>query len=168
MRPRTDEILRSLLWTFDEWIEPETTTPFARSLALTMGNLMRHVILRVELEGDLLFEDNRELRQLLARIAGYAQGEDRGLAALGDRISGALAARYWGGDVYPSVARLVEEATALRWALTDAIRELQARRARLGESQDYRDVRRDIRDYLGRQLDREGKMIEPAFVGERR
>ena len=71
MRPRTDEILKSLFWTFEEYIAPEVTSAYAKSLVLTMNNLFRHVLLRVELEGDLLFEDNRDLRGVLAQIPEF-------------------------------------------------------------------------------------------------
>ncbi|MBI1179426.1 MAG: hypothetical protein GC201_02645 [Alphaproteobacteria bacterium] len=171
MRPRTDEILRSVLWTFDEWIVPEATTPFAKSLTLTMGNLLRHVTLRVELEGDLLFEDNRELRAVLGRVADYAERATVEQLALGDlcmHLNVVLGRTFWGGDVYPSVARLVEEAMALRGALSDALRVFLARRDVLRDDAGYQVLRREIRDYLGRQLQREGQMIEPAFTADRR
>lgn len=171
MRPRTDEILKSVLWTFDEWIVPDVTTPYAKSQTLTMGNLMRHVILRVELEGDLLFEDNRDLRDVLARSGEYIDGLEPGSDALrkaGSEITEALAKSFHGGDVYPSVARLIEEATALRWALSHAIETLQGVRDTLAGDAAYTQARQSIRDYLGRQLDREGQMIEPAFTADRR
>lgn len=171
MRPRTDEILKSLLWTFDEWIVPDVTTPYAKSLTLTMGNLLRHVILRVELEGDLLFEDNRDLRAVLGEVGGFIEGlkpVPDGLSGTGAEIAAALGQEYHGGDVYPSVARLVEEATALRWVLVHAIDALQGARDALSDDSAYLAARQAIRDYLGRQLDREGTMIEPAFTADRR
>jgi len=170
MRPRTDEILKSLLWTFEEYIAPETTSPYAQSLALTMKNLLRHVLLRVQLEGDLLFADNRELRALLERIVRFIanrQQPDK-FADVRAEIQVVLGKTYYGADVYPSVARLVDEATDLRWALTHAITALQAARSVLGDEPEYQALRQAIRDYLGHQLEREGRMIEPAFIDQRR
>ena len=167
MYPRTDHVLKSLFWTFEEYIAPEVTSDYARSLVLTMNNLFRHVLLRVDLEGDLLFADNRELRALLAEVATFMAEHD----AAGDVHAGILESlqhNYYGDDVYPSVARLVEEANSLRFQLSEAISTLQALRSTLGDRKDYQATRKVIRAYLGRQLDREGQMIEPAFTGQRR
>ena len=68
MRPRADEVLTSVIATIDEYIAPDLTSPFAKSLVLTVKNLLNHVKLRVEREGPALFEDNRELSMPLTQI----------------------------------------------------------------------------------------------------
>ena len=173
MRPRADEVLKSIIATFEQYLQPELTTPFAKSLALTTQNLLRHVLLRVEREGAALFEDNRELRTLLAQVDSYlsALPEDQWLesfSAMRTEIKDSLVQQFYGPNDYPSVILLTEEATALRWTLTHAIQTLQNARDPLGKDPQYIEIRQDIRAYLSHQLKREATWIDEAFIGERR
>lgn len=164
MRPSADEILRSVIGSFDEYIVPEVTEPFARSMALTISNLLRHVALRIEHEASLLLAEVGELRTLLGEICLFVSGT--GAAAGGaaferlqDDINGALAIA--GGDISA-------EADRLGWLLQQSIRTLEAARPAFTEDDEYAEMRRGIRRYLRRSLEREGSLIVPAFTGERR
>jgi hypothetical protein len=161
LRPRSDEILRSVLWSFEEFIAPELSDPYAISVGHTITNLLRHLALRVELEPPALFAGNAELRELLADIAGYARAA--GQAELADDLERTLAQQP--ASDYPSVSRLTDDALALRGALDRAIRALQAAPS---ESEAYLDVRARIREWIGRALAREAEWIVPAFSGVRR
>jgi hypothetical protein len=169
MRPRADEILRSVVATFDTYIAPEVRDPFAQSLALTLSNLMRNVALRIGLEGQALFDDNAQLRGVLEHIRVYVDGRlDDRFAACTKEIGEALRREHYGPGVYPSLALVTEEATDLRWTLQHAIRELEAARPELGEEPEYEELRREIRRYLRASLEREMAFTVPAFTGERR
>ncbi len=173
MRPRADEVLTSVIATFDEYLKPELTSPFAKSLALTVKNLLNHVKLRIEREGPALFEDNRDLRALLSRIYDHLliweqTGESKGFKEIEVEIKGVLKQTFYGPLDYPTLVALTEEATALRWALTHAIQALQENRETLKEDATYRELRQRIRDYLSLQLKRESMWIDDAFQGDRR
>ena len=161
LRPRSDEILASVLWSFEEFIVPELTDPYAISVGHTITNLLRHLALRVELEPPALFAGNAELRELLADIAGYARAT--GSAELADDLGRTLAATQ--ASDYPSASRLVDDALALRGALDRAIRALQAAPS---DTEEYLNLRARVREWIGRALAREAEWIVPAFSGIRR
>jgi hypothetical protein len=162
LRPRSDEILASVLWSLEEFIVPELSDPYAISVGHTITNLLRHLALRVELEPPALFAGNAELRELLAEIARYARAA--GVAELADDLERALAETTPASD-YPSVSRLTDDALALRAALDRSIRALQAAPS---ESKEYLALRARIREWIGRALAREAEWIVPAFSGIRR
>lgn len=168
MRPRTDEILLSLLWTFEHHIAPEVQSDFAKSLTLTMSNLLQHVHLRVQFAGEYLHAERSELRELLTDVATYLrEGGEPDFPDLAEEITQALAATEDDG-CYPSEQRLVAALTTLRGALSRALIGLQQARSELGSSAAYQRIRSDIRQHLARTLEREGRLIEPAFTRDRR
>lgn len=162
LRPRSDEILQSVLWSFEEFIVPELEDEYAISVSHTIVNLLRHLALRVELEPPALYAGNSELRELLGDVAAYARGE--GAGELVAEIETALVAAAPARD-YPSASRLADDALALRGALDRAIRGLQAAPS---ESAEYLTLRARIREWIGRALEREAEWIVPAFRGIRR
>ncbi len=173
MRPTADEVLKSVIWTFDTYIAPEVEEPFAQSLTLTVSNLLRHVLVRMEREGPALFEDNREIRAVLEAILELgrsvpASGSVSLPEELVDEIEAALARSYHGVEEYPTLAMLTAEATDLRWALDHALRALQKAEPEFAGDSGYQRVRVRIREYLAHQLGRQLPWIVEAFVGERR
>jgi hypothetical protein len=166
MRPRADEILHSVIATYEEYIVPEVDEPFAKSLAATIANLLRHVQLRIEHEGPILFTDNAEIRDVLSTVRAYCE-EVAVLDDLGDDIAKTLDASTRDPGAYPTLHAVVDEATELRWALQRAIRALEERREAL-DGERYREIRTAIRRYLRASIEREAALIVPAFTGERR
>jgi hypothetical protein len=162
LRPRSDEILRSVLWSFEEFIVPELTDAYAVSVGHTIVNLLRHLALRVELEPPALYAGNAELRELLADVAAYARVS--GADDLAEDVESTLVAAAPVSD-YPSASRLADDALALRGALDRAIRVLQGAPS---EAAEYLALRARIRDWIGRALEREADWIVPAFQGIRR
>ena len=165
MRPNAVEILRSIGATFDEYLLPEISEPFARSLALTISNLLRHVTLRVEQEGGMLAAEITDLRDVLGLTASFASsaGLDEVAAEIRTACEHEPAA-----IAFVEMSELEDEAMALQWALQHAIRAFDTRRDELAGRDGYQEVRRAIRQYLRRSLEREGTLIVPAFTGERR
>lgn len=166
MRPRADEVLQSVLETYELYIQPEVREPFAQSLALTLPNLMRNVLVRMEREGPALFEEADDLRDVLAAVAEYA-GET-GLAGCAAALHEALGREWRQSGVYLSLPALTDEVLSLRTALDAAIASLQAVALERGGDARYAAVRTHIRAALERMLEREASWTYPAFTGPRR
>jgi hypothetical protein len=148
-----ENVLDAVLDTFENWVAPELSDPFVRSLAITTRALVRHVRARVVFEGPTLWDDNADLRQLLGQLAEL-------LPPLSRQLGLALDASRLEPGAYPSVARLREEADRLRRALSDVIDRLWSQ-----PDQAAHDL---VRRYLSRQLMREAAWTTEVFVGARR
>ena len=169
MRPRADEVMQSIIATYDEHILPNVQGELPKSLALTVSNLLRHVALRMEREAPALVEDNAELREVLLAISAYVSSLPAApealkqlLAPIKDAVNVAPVTGYIGLNA------LVEEAGKLRTLLDTALKALQANRDALGATAEYQAVRSRIRDYLNNQIKRESQWIREAFTIERR
>jgi|TARA_B100000315_G_C14566127_1_gene583053 hypothetical protein len=164
MRPRADEILRSIAWTFDRYISPDLHDPFAQSLGLSIGYLLRSVEQRIQHEGPALWECNRAIRMPLELVRELIAGSARARAEsvftdlLGE-IDAALGKEYRDPDDYPTLESLTDEAVGLRWPLTHAIEALQQHPEAFDEIQ-YTRTRAEIRDYLKLQLEREAAYVQ--------
>jgi hypothetical protein len=165
MRPTADEVMETVLATFDEHILPNVAEGLPSSLAITTRNLLRHVQLRMKLEAKALWRDNGELGALLAAVADYAAAT-ADLTDLAAEIGRDVAAARPTG--FQDLADLASEAEQLRWTLTRAIERLQQARPAHRDEAAYTNLREQIRTYLRHQLEREAAWIEPAFVGPRR
>ena len=173
MRPRADEVLNSVIWSFDTYITPELEEPFNHSLALTIGNMLRNVLERIESEGQSLFDSNRELESVLLTAKNYINkntdaSKNNELKILPARIEEAIEKQFWTEEEYPSVERVTEKATLLRASLVEVIEGLQNAKNDLGEDEEYKELRVQIRHYLKNQLAREAKWSTEALQGLRR
>ena len=173
MRPRADEVLNSVIWSFDTYITPELEEPFNHSLALTIGNMLRNVLERIESEGQSLFDSNRELESVLLRAKNYINkntdaSKNNELKILPARIEEAIEKQFWTEEEYPSLERVTEKATLLRASLVEVIEGLQNAKNDLGEDEEYKELRVQIRHYLKNQLAREAKWSTEALQGLRR
>ena len=173
MRPRADEVLNSVVWSFDTYITPELEEPFTHSLALTIGNMLRNVLERIDSEGQALFDSNRELESVLLAAQNYINknadaSKNNELAILPARIEEAIEKKFWTEEEYPSLERVTEKATLLRASLVEVIEGLQNAKNDLGDDEDYKELRVQIRSYLKNQLTREAKWSTTALRGARR
>ena len=169
MRPRADEVMQSIIATYDEHILPNVQGELPKSLALTVSNLLRHVALRMEREAPALVEDNAELREVLLAISAYVSS----LSAAPEALKGLPSAIKGAANVAPvagyvSLNALVEEADKLRTLLDTALKALQVNRDAVGATAEYQAVRNRIRDYLNSQIKRQSLWIREAFTIERR
>ena len=165
MRPNAVEILRSIGATFDEYLLPEISEPFAHSLALTVSNLLRHVTLRLEQEGRVLVAEIEDLRAVLSQARAFAASA--GMPEVASEIE-AVCAEEPASRCYVEIQDLEREVTGLRWALQHAIRALEQGRTGFEAREGYGELRIAIRQHLRRSLEREGGLVVPAFTGERR
>ena len=171
MRPRADEIIDSVVKTFEQYVVPEVEDPYAKSLSLTMANLMRLVKQQIEHEGPLLYADIEDLRSTLTEVRAYLGSQTE----LGERfavqiadLDRVLAEPSFLPDVYPTLAAVGREVDRLKWALQHALIALDRARPDLGDAADYQAIRTRVRQYLRRSIEREGQLVLPAFTGERR
>jgi hypothetical protein len=149
--PDTDDVLASIIDTFDRYIAPKVVDDYAASLCLTVSQLLRSLRARIEHEAAALYEDNAELRMLLVLLAGDVPGDVR------TGVEDALAASNT--DEYPSVHLLQDHALRLREALVACIDSLPDRE---------HPARHAIRLYLRNQLQRQQPWLVDAFDGPRR
>lgn len=150
MYPDVDDVLASVIDTFERYIAPAVDDEYARSLSLTVAELLRSMRARVAHEGEALFTDNARLRTVLADLRPMVPGDVRAA------IDEALAVRVEG---YPSVPRLQGEALALRAALVACIDALPDA---------HHPGRRAARAYLTDELRHQEPWLLHAFVGPRR
>ncbi|HKT73071.1 MAG TPA: hypothetical protein VJQ47_09290 [Steroidobacteraceae bacterium] len=167
MRPSAEEVMHSIIWTFDAEIAPDLSTARAKSLALTTSNLLRHVLLRMQREAYALWDDNRELRQLLARMQGFF-AQTRDSRGHDQAIPEVLARKYAVPGAYRGVAELEKEAFDLREAFGAATVRLHSLQATHSSDEQYRQLRAAIREYLEHLMKRESRWIDEAFVQARR
>jgi hypothetical protein len=164
MRPRADEIVHSITWTFDRYISPELNDPFAQSLALSIGYLLRSVEQRIRHEGPALWECNRAIRGPLGLVRKLIAGSSEARAEsvftdLLDEIDAALGKEFRSPEDYPTLESLADEAAGLRWPLTHAIEALQQHPEPF-DAAEYTRARSEIRDYLKLQLEREAAYVQ--------
>lgn len=166
MRPDCHTILDSVIASLETYVLPKVEDDFAISILKTTGNLLRHVQIRIAEEPALLHEDLNDLMETLADIHARVRGapelqEALGLSDLSDTRDGPDG-QFVGLDVLQ-----------LRWDASNhdldvILQRLSAVRARFAGDEAYLSIRTAIRAYLARHLNREERLISPAFTGGRR
>lgn len=141
MRPRVDELLPAIRWTFEHRVVPSLDDPLAQSYARTISVLLEQVQARLRYEGATLDADNRDLRALLDSLRESVD------SPLREEIESALERPGHDEAEYRDVRALVDEAARLRSVLNRAIRQLPSPR------------RTEIRAYLARQVERGARCV---------
>jgi hypothetical protein len=163
--PTAVDILRTIEATIVEKIEPSLSDLSGRSASATIRHLLRHVIERLQHEGELLTEDIDALRGVLAKARDYfhSLGSEQG-AGHAAAIESVLLPRR-PAPTYATLEMLATEAGALRCCLYQALKQLQALRERQRQDPQYVALRGAIRAYLVTQIEHEERIIAPAFFG---
>jgi hypothetical protein len=145
--PTAADMLKTVQATLESVIKPDLTSTGTRSAAASAGHMLRIATLRIEVEGQILFDEAAKLRELLPRVQAF----------LGD---GALPP-VRDTSVYPSLALMAAEVGTLRQGVCDALEALQ------GRDLDAEGTRllSELHSYIAWQLEQESKMIEPATIG---
>ena len=167
INPTAVDILRTVDATIVNQIEPSLSDISGRSAMATVRHLLRHVMVRIETEGQLLTDDIAALRRLLAETRDYlaTPGADHEGAALSAKIDSVLTGSPRDPALYPNLTMLASEAGALRACLFDALKHLQAIRGARRDDSAYASLRAAIRGYLVTQIEQEEAIIGPAFFG---
>jgi hypothetical protein len=154
--PTAAEMLKTVERTFEGVIKPDLSSTATRSAAATIGHMLRIVTLRVETEGQILHDERARLNALLPQARAWLTGQ-------GGKVSDSIASRPPLGDtIYPSLAIMAEEVGALRHGVCDALEAMQ------GRSLDDEGTRllAELHTYIAWQTEQEGKMLDPATVGQ--
>jgi hypothetical protein len=161
--PTSVDVLRCVERTLETVIAPTLTSTAERSAAATMGHLIRHVILRIEHEGQMLFDDIGVLRPLLLQVEDYLKERPAGDAEAA-RVRGRIAALLAGPPKsgYRDVASLAEEVSALRQGVCDSLSYIQTQKS--GDLP-AASVNEALRRYIAWEIEQEAQIIDPAFEG---
>ena len=161
IHPSAAQIVRNIEATLVDVVEPAVQTTTARSALATIGHLLRHVVLRIEQEGQILADDILVQQALLADVAAYlATAGDAGQA---EDIQAVLAQAAAPDARYPSLGIMGARASLLRQAIQDALIFLQDQRDTRKDAPAYQTIRAAIRTYLAADVQAEGTLIHPAF-----
>jgi hypothetical protein len=150
MYPTADDSLAAIIETFERDIAPLVDDEYGSSLCLTVGQMLRSVRTRVALEGQVLDQDNHDLRALLTDLRGEVP------ASLATAID---ATTTLPADQYRPLEELQSDAADLRRVLEACISAIPDRTS---------DTRAKIREYLTRHLERQQPWLINAFTGPRR
>jgi hypothetical protein len=160
IHPTAAEVLATVLSTFSREIVPDLTTVEARSSGATIEHLLRHVLLRLEHEGEILMRDIARLRRLLDDIAGWLEEVSPvDAAGLRDVLAQEPAQLC-------SLGTQGVEALRLRGALVSAQETLERLRSGFAQDEAFLALKSAIGAYIAEQLVDEAMLIEPAFSGK--
>ena len=164
--PSAQQELECVLHSLKKQVVPVVYGTEAESPVATLTHILRHVNLRIEFEGQILFEDIATLRKLLPELRAYllSLAGSAGAREQAAAIERALAAEYCDAGTYRSLALIGTEALALRECLYDGLKLLQAVPAERRDDR-YKAMRESIRRCVIWQTEQERRLIEPAFFG---
>jgi hypothetical protein len=163
--PTSVDVLRCVERTLQTVIAPTLTGAAERSAAATIGHLLRHVALRIEREGAMLFTEIGTFRPLLSQAASCLEvnfPDDTEATHVRDSIAAVLA-RPVDSKGYRDVSSLAEEVGALRQSVCDALTFMHRQEAPLTGS--MKSVYEAMQRYTGWELEQEAQIIDPAFEG---
>ncbi len=160
--PTVTDVVRTIRVTVEELIAPTLAGVAERSAATTIGHLLRYVEQRIEDEGQALLDEVHYLHALLPDALGFL--EERPAC---DKLEAAIRktlATERDPAVYPSLTRMAQDVGVLRQHACDLLSTLQLLKP--GESTAGDELHEKLRQYLSWQIEREGRIIESAFVGQ--
>jgi hypothetical protein len=163
--PTSADLLRCIERTLETVIAPTLTGSQERSAAATIGHLLRHVALRIEHEGQMLFNDIGILRPLLLQVDAYLgrrPADDARAARVRAKIAAALAYPVSSID-YRDVASLAGEVSALRQGVCDALAFVQTQKSDAAGA--AAPVHEALKRYVAWEIEQEAQLIDPAFEG---
>ena len=163
LTPTAVETVRNIRQALEDWIRPATQGSNAYSYATTAVALCHHVEMRLEHEGQQLFDEIARLRVLLAHAADVMEGHGKGVAVA------ALIRRTLDdkGDpsIYPTLTATSHQVARLRQLICE-VQDIIIPEDEAGIASDAaKALRGEIRDYLAWQLDEKGRIVEPSFRG---
>jgi hypothetical protein len=155
--PDVAAVIRCIGDTMDEIILPALTTPVQRSAGATMRHLLRYAAAQIDTQGQMLLDEQHRLHKLLGEACIFLDGIPAG-TALAAAIR-ATRAEKRDPTIYPSLSLMASEVGNMRQHVCDLLVILQSLNS-AGES-----LHNEIRAYIAWQIEQEGKVVEPAFLG---
>lgn len=166
MTPSTASILQSMQFTFESVLMPAIDGDYQKSIGLTMLNLFRYSKVLVEQEGEVLWQENQALTDLLAQVQTYL--ETLPDSAAGATVMAGIRAGVPAPAGYPGVAWLNRSVALRKGQLDAALGLLVNCPAARKQEPAYQQIRQAIRQYLIDNLLREDALIAAAFTTRRR
>jgi hypothetical protein len=155
--PNVAAVIRCVGDTMDEILLPALTTPVQRSAGATARHLLRYAAAQIDAQGQALLDESLRLHKILGDASMFLDSQPAG-AALAASIRATLAEKR-DPTIYPSLAIMAEEVGMLRQHVCDLLILLQSRNG-AGEK-----IHNEIRGYIAWQIEHEGKVVEPSFLG---
>ncbi|HJP40771.1 MAG TPA: hypothetical protein QGF35_03590 [Dehalococcoidia bacterium] len=163
MRPSSKEIIDGISWVLNNRVAPHATEAWAASSLRSVAGLLKHLSVRVESEGQILSEDNSDLRALLMNVAARL-GDGSGTSQWTAEVRASLDKEWRATGSYPTVGSLEEENYALNSHLEKFMHLLHDAGAGIRESETT-EIEADVGAYLKRQMERERPLYNPPFTG---
>jgi hypothetical protein len=160
MRPSARQLIEGIDWSLQNRVAPVTDDKWAASTLRSTHCLLQHLAARVDQEGQLLHDDNVDLRSVLGAVA--VRLVDAAWAPERSRVEDALARAWRESGAYPTVATMNDENEFLRGVIDGLVVALH------GVAPDQQGVAdgalADIDGYLTRRREREQPLFMPAFM----
>ena len=167
MTPSLDKILQCMQYTHEHILMPSIQDDYARSQSHTMLNLFRYARQLAEHEARMLWEENRQLEQLLAQVRAYLADLPES-STRDDLVAELCTPLPAPGDGYPGTLYLNTCSHILKQRLEDALGFLVAFPAERKKNEAYQDIRRTIRGFLVENIQREDTLMTASFTSRRR
>ena len=166
MRPTSRELIDGIIEVLDERVAAVVEDRWAASSLRSIRCLLVHLAARVCIEGQVLHDDNADLRAVLALAADRIDCSTA-WPDLAEEIRNALDRAWRQPDAYPTVESLAEENLFLRALVDRLLQQLLVNRvaADTPADDDLVDLLAEVRAYVRRQIAREQPMFMPAFAG---
>jgi hypothetical protein len=160
--PTAAEVVRCVNESITSQIVPVLTKGSEKSVVATIQHLLRYIELRIDLEGQTLLDEVQYLGKLLPQATAWL-GTQPGSSALISAIDASIAFER-DPTVYPSLTIMNLQVAELRQHVCDILLSLQDTGPTAPDSDGAR-LHEAIRTYVSWQLEQEGSVIEPSFVG---
>ena len=158
MQPSTKQIIDGIAWVLDERVAPRTEDKWAASYLRSVKGLLLHLSVRVEQEGEILWRDITDQREVLAEAAPLVDPD------LKSAIEDALSRRWFDPTGYRSVAMLEAENLVYR-ELINRLVEAAHEPAPATPAEHAKTLHGLLLSYLRRQLERERPLYAEPFAG---
>ena len=170
MIPTSSEIFMGMKWSLENEIAPLLNNPRAQSSVRCMLMLLDHLILRVDIEGPVLDQDNRDIQQTLVKIAEclkqtHLSNTHPEIGNLIMEIEITLSDQTGPKGDVPAISVLQEVNTSLKDLFLQVIKVVESHREKMPPKVSDQ-CKWEIDKLLRQQLDRDYNWIEPAFVGK--
>ncbi len=167
MRPSVKQVIAGIRWSFKTYAVPDLSSRLGQSKGRSIMVLLDHLHERVEVEGQLLMDDNEDMRSLFETLSNslsplFERGAGAEIKVVVTQMREIAGKQYRPFGTYPGVDSLTEENEELKRTVVDVYRVLQQHRDRVPEEM-YLEAERAMRDQMRRQLDREHQWIEPVM-----
>jgi len=164
--PTPSDLLRCIDLTLLEAADLDVPRMSVKSALASCRHLVRHVVLRQELDASLLLDDIEKTTDLLKKIGAYLDttGEARDVTREIRFLLAETPSLLTGSA--DDLDRIRARALALRERIYGALRRLQSLPDAAKSTEPYRETRRLIRDYIAYEIAQEERTIGAAFAGK--